>query len=183
MSNVKGRKKTTGKGGKFDADDYLIFGDDYLIFGKTKKRHNTKWDESFIGIVRTLASEGFINEEIAEKIGVDVSTFYLWQKEKSGFLDAVKVGKEFANARVARALYQRALGFTYESEEIKVVSDGMQMGSSIERVPVTKYVPPDVTAQKFFLVNRDAAQWKERVETTTIHEGTITVGYDGGDDE
>lgn len=64
-----------------------------------------------------------------------------------------------ADANVADRLYQRAMGFEHDSEEIKVVE------GSIERVPIRKIYPPDTVAAIFWLKNRQRDKWRDKVET------------------
>jgi hypothetical protein len=61
------------------------------------------------------------------------------------FCRALKTGKEQADDRVERSLYQRAVGYTYESCKIF-------MPASAKRpviVPYLEHVPADVTAGIF----------------------------------
>jgi hypothetical protein len=65
-------------------------------------------------------------------------------------------GKEEADARVKRSLYSRAVGYSFNSEKIFCNKDG-----DVTRVPYREHVPPDVTAQIFWLKNRDPAHWRD----------------------
>ena len=94
-------------------------------------------------------------------------------ERNEGVLLEIKVAKEDADNRVERSLYNRAVGYTFKSEKIVTVSRGANMGSDIERVPIKEHVPPDVTAQIFWLKNRRKDQWRDRVENTH-------AGPDGG---
>ena len=50
---------------------------------------------------------------------------------------------------VERSLYSRAVGYSFNSEKIFCNKDG-----EVTRVPIVEHVPPDVTAQIFWLKNR-----------------------------
>ena len=67
-----------------------------------------------------------------------------------------RAGKEEADARVKRSLYGRAVGYSLNSEKIFCNKDG-----EVTRVPIVEHVPPDVTAQIFWLKNRDPARWRD----------------------
>lgn len=136
-----------------------------------------KYDPKFDRIVYGLALLGATLPEIASSLSVHVDTIHDWRKKFPRFSDALTQGREFADVKVAKSLYKSALGFEYDSEEIKVVSDGMGFGSSIERVPVKRYVKPDVTAQKFWLINRQPEKWRERIEVQPPSDGGIIVEY------
>ena len=57
---------------------------------------------------------------------------------------------------VERSLYSRAVGYSFNSEKIFCNKDG-----EVTRVPIVEHVPPDVTAQIFWLKNRDPAHWRD----------------------
>jgi hypothetical protein len=67
-----------------------------------------------------------------------------------------EVGKEEADARVERSLYMRAVGYSYDAEKIFCDKNG-----KVTRVPYREHLPPDVTAQIFWLKNRDPAHWRD----------------------
>jgi hypothetical protein len=73
------------------------------------------------------------------------------------FLRTLKAGKEVADARVERSLYNRAVGYSYDSEKIFMPAGAKEP----VRVPIVVHVPPDVTAQIFWLKNRDPARWRD----------------------
>ncbi len=86
-------------------------------------------------------------------------------------------GGAVADERVKRSLYERAVGYSYDSE--KILYDA-QSGEVI-RAPIVVHVPPDVTAQIFWLKNRDPKNWRDRREvgmdgrmTTTRITSTMT---------
>jgi hypothetical protein len=95
------------------------------------------------------------------------------------FSESIKRGKQIADANVADRLYQRAMGFEHDSEEIKVISMGKE-GSAIERVAIRKIYPPDPTAAIFWLKNRQSAKWRDKHENKVDQSSTITIMYDGG---
>ena len=66
------------------------------------------------------------------------------------------IGKAEADDRVERSLYSRAVGYSFNSEKIFCNKDG-----EVTRVPIVEHVPPDVTAQIFWLKNRDPARWRD----------------------
>ena len=54
------------------------------------------------------------------------------------------------------SLYQRAVGYSYET--IKIFCD---KNGNVTKMPYREHVPPDVTAQIFWLKNRDPAHWRD----------------------
>jgi len=69
----------------------------------------TKYEEKFCGQVEDLCLLGATDEEVAHFFNISTSTFYNWKKEYPEFLEAIKDGKENADAKVAKSLYQTAL--------------------------------------------------------------------------
>jgi hypothetical protein len=106
-----------------------------------------------------LCRAGAIDRELAESFGVNITTIHRWRLEHDDFAKAVKVSKEVANGRVEAALYQRAVGYSYDSEHITVTPSG-----EVVRVPIVERVEPEVTAARWFLSNRRPAKWKLRPE-------------------
>ena len=112
------------------------------------------------------ARDGLTDEQIAHNIGIHVATFYRWQEAHGEFRDALKRGKAPVDIEVENALLKRALGYSYD--EIKTV---MKDGVEVERTITRKTVPPDTTAQIFWLKNRKPAQWRDKpLVTITVPE-------------
>ncbi len=109
--------------------------------------------------IKGWARNGLSDEQIANNIGIARTTIYEWKKRFPDFADALAEEKEVADLQVENALYKRALG--YEYEEVKIKTD--RQGEEITRT--IKSVPPDVTAQKFWLVNRQRDQWRDKIDS------------------
>ena len=67
------------------------------------------------------------------------------------------VGKTFPDDNVERALYQRAVGYTYEDERVRVNRSPGEVINYTVRV----HVPPDVTAARLWLLNRRRNEWRD----------------------
>lgn len=119
---------------------------------------------------RALAIEGLTNEEIAAKLGITRTTLQEWKKRYPDFSDAIKEGKEPANAKVEMALYKKALGF--EVTETRAVVVGTGEYAKVEYVEETRVIPPDNTACIFWLKNRRPDKWRDKQEVE--HSGTIS---------
>lgn len=125
----------------------------------------TDYREEYNDQARKLGLLGATDKDLASFFEVDEATINRWKIAYPEFCVSIKEGKEFADSNVAERLYQRAMGFEHDSEEIKVVSDGQGAGSSIERVPIRKIYPPDTAAAIFWLKNRQRDKWRDKVET------------------
>lgn len=109
------------------------------------------------------ARDGLTDEQIAQNIGINRATLYDWIKRYDNISNAIKKGKEPVDTQVENALLRRALGYDYE-ETITEVEDlgGGKTKKHVRRV--TKHVPPDTTAQIFWLKNRKPKQWRDKME-------------------
>lgn len=111
-------------------------------------------------LIACWARDGLTDEEIANKLGISTSTFYEYIKTYAEFSETLKAGKEVADYAVESALYQRAVGYSYQ--EVTEVPD--KEGKVHVVKIVTKEVVPDTTAQIFWLKNRQPGKWRDRRE-------------------
>ena len=121
----------------------------------------------FIKEAEEQAKLGATDQELADYFGVDVRTLYRWKNTSAEFRQALKAGKEEADDRVERSLFERALGYERDEVDIRVVS------GEIVKTPIRKFYPPDTTAAIFWLKNRKPAEWRDKVEN-------VHTGADGG---
>lgn len=107
------------------------------------------------------ARDGLTYEQIANNIGIDVTTLREWRKKESTISTSLKKGREVADYEVENALFKRALGYTYEE---KTYEDGI-----LKKV-VTKEVAPDTTAQIYWLKNRKPKEWRDKQDYDSSEE-------------
>ncbi len=122
-----------------------------------------------------LAQLGATDQEVASFFDVDVRTVYRWKHDYDDFCHALKVGKEIADDRVERSLYQKAIG--YEQQEVKIF-----MPANAEEpvyAPFIAKVSPDTTAAIFWLKNRRSQEWRDKRETelTGAEGGPLQVTW------
>lgn len=104
-----------------------------------------------------LAELGATDQELADFFEVDVRTIYRWKHDHADFCHALKLGKDVADTRVERSLYQKAIG--YEQDEVKI----FMPGGATEPVyaPYRAKIAPDTTAAIFWLKNRRSQEWRD----------------------
>jgi hypothetical protein len=109
---------------------------------------------------------------LADFFEVDEATINRWKERKEGFCEALKAGKERADATVADRLYKRATGFTIDEEKIFCNANG-----EVTRVKVKKYFPPSVTAQIYWTKNRQPREWRDarQIDANVDMKGEIDV--------
>lgn len=130
----------------------------------------SKYEARFAKQAAHLTQLGATDQEVADFFEVDVRTIYRWKHDHAQFCQALKAGKDIADDRVERSLYQRAIG--YEQDEVKIF-----MPASAESpvyAPFRAKVAPDVTAAIFWLKNRRKDDWHDKREVE--HSGNVTLG-------
>lgn len=129
-----------------------------------------KWKDENYQLVISYALLGATNEEIAGFLHVDPETFQRWIKENPRLVKCLQEGREAADARVARSLHSRAVGYTYNKKvpvrtKTKLYDES---GKVVGEQEVTEYIdeevilPPDVQAGKFWLGRRRRKDWEEK---------------------
>lgn len=120
----------------------------------------TGFKPEFSEQAQKLCKLGATDYELAGFFEVDTRTIYRWKNEFPVFCQAVIVGKEAADERVARSLFNRAVGYTFESEKV------FQFQGKIVRASILEHVPPDPGAAFNWLKNRKPEEWRDRSEMT-----------------
>jgi hypothetical protein len=115
----------------------------------------TTWDDRNVTIAEQLAALGATDLEIAQAFEVSIRTIHRWKLEYPAFREALMVGKEAADAKVAESLFKRATGYSFDSEKVFFV-DG-----EAHRVEIIEHVPPDTKAAMWWLQNRNPKEWRD----------------------
>lgn len=136
--------------------------------------------------VRQLVEAGWDDSQVSAFFKVTEQTFNNWKKKNKDFFESLKNWKIEADKKVEKTLYQRALGYSFDEvtyEKTKTGGLGAQLsGGEIEHIKhvdtyktkiVTKHIAPDVTAQIFWLKNRQPEQWRDKQEHE--HSGKILL--------
>jgi len=137
----------------------------------------TKFKEEYIEQGYKLAREGLTDQKIADFFNVDKVTLERWKLKYHDFRDSVRKGKDEHDSEVVEnSLLRRALGYEYV-ETTREISPraNPETGEAELRITkkVTKQVAPDVTAQIFWLKNRQPERWRDRTEMQ--HGGVIKL--------
>ena len=127
----------------------------------------TDYRPEYVEQGRKLCELGATDVEIADFFNVDVRTVHRWKNAHQDFCHALTVGKEAADNRVVRSLYQKAVGYTFPSEKI------FQHQGEIVRAETLEHVPPSDTAAIFWLKNRRKDEWRDKHDIE--HSGQIVT--------
>lgn len=121
----------------------------------------------YVEQARKLALLGAIDREIAEFFGITDRGFRKWKLAHPELMEALTVGKEVADNRVERSLYQRAVGYSHNA--VKVMH---HKGVPVV-IPYTEHMAPDVVACIFWLKNRRRSEWLDKFDHE--HRGGLEV--------
>lgn len=114
-------------------------------------------------VIEGWARDGLTDEQTAHNMGISYTTLKDWINKFPAISTALKKGKAPVDLQVENALLKRALGYEYEETitEMEEVSGGKPK-KHIRKV--TKHMPPDTTAQIFWLKNRRPDRWRDKIE-------------------
>lgn len=127
----------------------------------------TDYKPEYAEQAKKLCEIGATDIELADFFDVDVRTIYRWKHNHDDFCQAVCVGKDALDARVERSLYQRAVGYTFESEKV------FNYQGEVVRAPTREHVPPDSSAALNWLKNRQPDKWRDKQEVE--HSGGVRM--------
>ena len=143
----------------------------------TRGKNNTKWLTNVfprLAEIRDWCMEGKTNENMCELLGISPDSWYTYMKEHDELNVIVSAGKAVIDNQVENAVLKSALGFEYE--EIKTIIEEDRNGKKRTRIEkVRRYMPPNASAQAFWLKNRKKDEWGDRKEIifdTTALEST-----------
>lgn len=145
--------------------------------GGRPSKYNSK---VHIPVAKAMARMGAIDEEVADELQVSVREVYRWKVAYPEFCQALKIGKEVADARVVDSLYKRAIGYEYE-EVHDLVRDSVD-GEVTEHKVVKKHMPPDVTACIYWTKNR-MDEWQDVRNIKVSGSLTDALNELGGEDK
>jgi hypothetical protein len=128
------------------------------------------------------ARDGLIDEQIAHNMGIAISTLHEWKKKYPELSESLKTSKEVVDIQVENALFKNAMGYDYT--EVKEIIEKDEQGKDRKRIErYHKKMPPNTTAQIFWLKNRKPAEWRDRQEVDNKHSfdgsGNFTLKIDG----
>ena len=109
------------------------------------------------------ARDGLTDEQIAKNMGICRDTLIQWKKRFPDISDTLKKGKDVVDVEVENSLLKRAKGCTVveETQELMINPDTGKR-ELITTKKVIKEIPPDTTAQIFWLKNRRPDLWRDK---------------------
>ena len=150
---------------------------------KRKRRPGrpSKYKPEFAERVTDYCLLGATNQELARIFKVRDTTIPEWIDRYPEFAEAIKKGREIADANVAKALYRRAIGWTQPAVKIaikiEILPDGREIKSE-HIVPYTEHFPPDTAAAFIWLKNRQPHRWRDKKEVHDTRDETKHVALE-----
>lgn len=121
----------------------------------------TEWlEEDNLMLLECWARDGYTFQDIANRIGISISTLRMWRSKYPEIDNALKKGREIIDYKVENALLKSALG--YKTKEVKVTTT-IRHGEVVETVKevINKEQAPNVSAIQCWLYNRLPNKWKK----------------------
>jgi hypothetical protein len=108
--------------------------------------------------VKAIAMRGLTDDEMAAMMGISPDLLASWKAYYPMFAKSIDDGRTIADANVVRALYDNAVGYDYETDEVVRTRRGAEI------ITVKKRFPGETTAQKYWLNNRQSHHWGDKVQ-------------------
>ena len=112
---------------------------------------------TYDALVYKLRLLGCTKAQIADIFETSINVIDHWLAKVPSFNQSYNSGGIEADAKVARALMHRAIGYSHTAEKIQFSKDGDEF-----RAEYVQHYPPDVTAAEIWLSNRQPELWKRR---------------------
>lgn len=144
-----------------------------------------KWLEpDNLTLLKGFARNGYTDEDIAKKMGINVGTLYEWKKRFSEIDEALKKGKDVIDDEIEETLIKSAMGYSYDEviKELRKNDETDEVELVVTRV-VRKHQPPNVTALIFWLKNRRRESWRDKISKEDLQSENILLSVGDVDDE
>ncbi len=112
-----------------------------------------KYKKEFVKLAFKFSLLGATLEQLGSFFDVNIGTISTWQNKYPDFGQAIRDGREVADAEVAHSMYKRALGVKVKEQKAHVV-EGDIVITELERE-----IPAEVNAGKYWLTNRNKEKW------------------------
>ena len=123
--------------------------------------------------IQGWARDGLTLQEIADNLGIALSTLCNYKNQYPELNEALKKGVDESLYTVENALFKAACGYYYTEEEMT------KNGNIVE---LTKYAKPNITACIFYLKNKAPnGKWRDKQEHD-VNANVAQVIFEGEGD-
>lgn len=139
----------------------------------------SKFDSIDLTKLEYMAEFGLTEEQMAKLLGISSETIRRY-KENPEFCAALKKGKEISDAKVVKALFKRACGYTITLNKQRITKDG-----DVVDIEEDMHVPSDTGAIAIWLFNRRPDEWRntQRIEHTGKNGQPIVLKFSKNDEK
>ena len=127
----------------------------------------------YIDHIAKWRATGASNKQIADKLGISLSSLKNYKKVYAELDNALSYGKSNLNLDIAKTVADLALGYDYVTEEVVKLKNG----DGSERAEVKKvihHVPGSLEAAKYFLKNR-TKNWNDNPQGFKLKERELDM--------
>ena len=121
---------------------------------KAKGGRPSKLPKVNLDQVEALGQYGLTEEEVAHVLDVAPSTLSRWKKNPK-FSEALKKGKDRADAKIVKSLFLKAFGYQQVVHHRPDAAHPQPWDEALQ-------IPGDTTAMIFWLKNRQRDRWRDR---------------------
>jgi len=129
----------------------------------------SKWlTKDGLSKIEMWARHGLTDKQIAQKMNINVSTLYKWEKEHKEILESLKKGKTPVDMEVENALLKKALGGKATTTVYKMV----KVDETVLKARRTKFLRkyrvehPEMTKEELVIAAADGVPTYERIAIT-----------------
>ena len=139
----------------------------------TKAGRPGHWKAEMADQVYELALLGYTNQQYADFYKISVKVIEDWVVNNNSFVEARNKGRDIADSKVARSLYERAIGYEYVEKFEARNADG----NIIRTEETVKKVHGDTSAALKWLALRHREKWAvlQQSEHTIRYAGEVDV--------
>jgi len=127
------------------------------------------YKDEYVKLAYNYCLLGATDADLAHYFEVEETTVNNWKIAHVDFFESIKKGKVEADAKVAKSLYKRAIGYDQKTDKI------FQFQGEPVVVPTIDHIQPDTTAQIFWLKNRQPAKWRDKIEIDQNITGDFAI--------
>ena len=157
-----------------------------------KGKYQEWMTEQGIALLKGWARDGLSDAQLANNMGIHVSTLYEWKNKYSEINEALRTGKEVADRMVENALFQSCFDRkitvrkAFKVKEVYYDENGKRCEKEhLETAEEDVAIPANEKAQEFWLYNRRSADWsrKDKLELSGSGGGPLEIRWMNSQDE
>lgn len=138
-----------------------------------------KWlKKENLELIAAWCRDGYNDEAIAAMMGINPRTLYKWKQKYGQIEQAMLINKNLADARVEKALYDRALGVKVHKVTHEITIDPKTGKRTVKTYETDEEIPPDYRSISFWLRNRRPETWRDKQEVEVKGDVSISTALE-----